>query len=403
MDYRYVAFDQDGRRVEGQLAAVDEAAAEERLWQQGLTVARLVRVGAPFRLHTALPTFFGVRRGDLIIFSRQLATLLSSGIAILPALQMLAKQTSRRALREALLDVIAGLEEGRSFSAALAAQPLAFPDIYTRTVTVGERTGALEDILRQLATYMEREQNLARKLRDALTYPVFVLFVAVFVVIIMLTVALPPMIQLFESFGAQLPWPTRALIAVSRFTTSYGVYLLVGAVGLAALSLWWGGQPAGRRLRDAFVLRLPILGQVVLQGQLARFARTASALVRAGLPLAEVMELVVHTTGNTTVAAALERVRVALLTGQGLATPLAAEPLFPPLVAQMVRVGEETGTLESNLETLADFYEEGVDRSARLLASLAEPVLTIFIALVVGFIAVSMVMPMYSVLSSINP
>jgi type IV pilus assembly protein PilC len=403
MHYRYVAFEQDGRRVEGRLDAFDEAAAEERLWQQGLTVAQMARAGSRFTLHTALPTFFGVRRRDLIIFSRQLATLLSSGIAILPALQMLAKQASRRALREALLEVVAGLEQGQSLSAALAAQPLAFPDIYTRTITVGERTGNLEEVLRQLATYMEREQDLVRKLRDALTYPVFVLFVAVFVVIVMLTVALPPMIQLFESFGAQLPWPTRAMIAASRFMTAYGGYLLAGGVLLALFSVWWGGQPAGRHLRDVVVLRLPILGQVVLQGQITRFARTASALVRAGLPLAEVMELAVHTTGNTVVATALERARAALLTGQGLAAPLAVERLFPPLVAQMVRVGEETGTLEGNLETLANFYEEEVDRNARLLASLAEPVLTIFIALVVGFIAVSMVMPMYSVLSSINP
>lgn len=402
MNYRYVAFDQGGQRVEGWLDAADEATAEEMLWDQGLTVARLAPARKRLTLSQAFPTFFGVKRQDLIVFSRQLATLLTSGIAILPALRMLAGQSAKRALREVLQEVITSLEGGQSLSAALSAHPLAFPDLYTRTMTVGERTGNLEEVLRQLATYLERQQDIVRKLRDALTYPVFVLMVAVGVVVMMLTVALPPMVGMFESFGAELPWPTRAMIAASRFATAYGVHVLIGGLILAGVSAWWSNQPSGRRLRDAALLRVPIVGRVILQGQLARFARTASVLVRAGLPLSEVIELVVHTSGNVIVAEALDRARMALLEGQGLSNPLAAERLFPPLLAQMVRVGEETGTLEANLETLADFYEEEVDRSARLLASLAEPVLTIFVGAVVGFIAVSMVSPMYSILSEIK-
>ncbi len=401
-NYRYVAFDQGGRRIEGLLDAADEATAEEMLWEQGLTVARLTLGRKRLTLSSALPTFFGVRRRDLIVFSRQLATLLTSGISILPALRMLAEQSSRRALREVLQEVTADLEQGKSLSTALAAHPLAFPDLYARTITVGERTGNLEDILRQLATYMEKEQDLMRKLRDALTYPVFVLMVAVGVVIVMLTVALPPMVQLFETFEAELPWPTRMMIGASNFATDYGLYVLIGGLILTGLSIWWLGQPVGRRVRDAVLLRVPILGQVILKGQIARFARTASTLVRAGLPLSEVMELVVHITENVIVAEMLERARMALLAGQGLSAPLAAERLFPALLAQMVHVGEETGTLEENLATLADFFEEAVDRSTKLLVSLAEPALTIFIGAVVGFIAVSMVMPMYSILGEIK-
>jgi type IV pilus assembly protein PilC len=177
---------------------------------------------------------------------------------------------------------------------------------------------------------------------------------------------------------------------------------LFGGLILAGVAVWWGGRPSGRRLRDGMVLRLPIVGSVLVRGQLARFARTASVLIRAGLPLSEVMALAVQTTGNVVVAAALERVRVALLTGQGLSAPLAAEEIFPPLLGQMVRVGEETGTLEANLETLANFYEEEVDRGVQRMASLVEPVMTIFIGLIVAFIAVSMVLPMYSVISTIE-
>ena len=402
MNYRYVAFDQEGRRVEGQIDVIDEAAAEEVLWGQGLTVAKLAPARKQLTLYTAFPTLFGVKRADLIVFSQQLATLLASGIAILPALQMLSKQTPKRALRETLQEVVLSLEQGQSLSVALAAHPLAFPDIYTRTVTIGERTGNLEEVLRQLAGYLQREQALMRKLRDALTYPVFVVMVAIGVVVLMLTTALPPMVSLFESFATELPLPTRILIASSKFATGYGIYVLFGGLIVAVGSFLWLRQPAGRRVRDAVLLRVPLMGQVVLQGQLARFARTASVLVRAGLPLSEVIELVVHTTGNVIVAEALDRARVALLSGRGLSDPLAAEKLFPSLLSQMVRVGEETGTLEENLETLANFYEEEVERRSQLLVSLAEPALTIFIAGMVGFIAIAMVMPMYSILSQIK-
>jgi type IV pilus assembly protein PilC len=402
MNYRYVAFNQQGQRVEGWIDVPNEAAAEEMLWGQGLTVAQLTPARRRYTRSTMFPTFFGVKKRDLIIFSRQLATLLSSGIAILAALQLLAEQSARQALREVLQEVIADLQQGRAFSATLAAHPLAFPELYARTISVGERTGNLEDVLRRLATYLEKEQALARKLTNALAYPVFVLAVAVGVVVLMLVVALPPMVALVESFGGALPWPTRALIAGSHFASAYGVFFLFGGLILAGVAVWWGGRPSGRRLRDGMVLRLPIVGSVLVRGQLARFARTASVLIRAGLPLSEVMALAVQTTGNVVVAAALERVRVALLTGQGLSAPLAAEEIFPPLLGQMVRVGEETGTLEANLETLANFYEEEVDRGVQRMASLVEPVMTIFIGLIVAFIAVSMVLPMYSVISTIE-
>ncbi|HEY77392.1 MAG TPA: type II secretion system F family protein [Thermoflexia bacterium] len=402
MEYRYIAFDQEGQRVEGWIDVPDEAAAERILWERGLTVAQLVPARQELRLWRLFPTFFGVKRRDLIIFSRQLATLLTSGISILPALRLLAEQSTSKPLREILGEVAEAVERGQSFSAALAAHPYAFPPLYTRTLAIGERTGNLEEVLRRLATYLEQAQELSRKLREALAYPVFVLAVAIFVVVLMLTVALPPMVQLFENFGADLPWTTRALIAFTRWTTAYGLYVLFGALALTIGLAWWGTRPSGRRVRDAVMLRLPLIGQVVLEGQIARFARTAATLIRAGLPLSEVMELAVSTAGNTVVAEALERVRIALLTGQGLSGPLAAEPLFPPLLAQMTRVGEESGTLEENLETVADFYEEGVDRKMRLLVSFVEPALTIFVGLIVGFIALSMVMPMYSVLSSIR-
>jgi len=400
--FRYEAVDKSGQRMSGILAMPTEAAAEEALWRQGLTIMRLAPARPKRTLANTFPTFFGVKRRDLIIFSRQLATLLESGIAILAGLRLLAEQSGNRALREVLLEVIEALQQGQSFSAALAAHPLAFPPLYARTIMVGERTGHLEDALRQLAAYFEKEQTLANKIRDALAYPIFVLAVAIFVVIIMLTVALPPMVSLFESFNATLPLPTRILIAVSKFASAWGVYVLFGGLALAAISAWWGSTSAGQSVRDSVLLRIPAIGTVILHGQVARFARTASVLIHAGLPLAEVMELVLQVIDNTVIQDAFERVRTALLAGQGLAAPLAAERLFPSMLAQMARVGEETGTLENNLTTLAAFYEEDVDRRVKMLTSLAEPALTLLVGGIVGFIAISMVLPMYSILSSIK-
>jgi type IV pilus assembly protein PilC len=284
----------------------------------------------------------------------------------------------------------------------MAAHPTAFPSLYARTMAVGERTGHMEDTLRQLATFLEKEQALSRKLRDAATYPAFVLGVAVFVVVIVVAVALPPIVDLFDSFHADLPVPTQILIGISKFASGYGSFLIFGAIVLLLVAIYYGSTPNGRRIRDRLVLRLPVIGKVVLQGQVARFTRTASVLIQAGLPLAEVMELILQTVDNTVVYAALDRVRLALLSGQGLSGPLAAERIFPLMLSQMVMVGEETGTLEANLATLADFYEDETDRSVKNLASLMEPALTVFVGGIVGFIAVSIVMPMYSVLSSIK-
>lgn len=403
MGFHYVAFTREGQRTEGWVQAETEAQAEALLWEQGLTVAQLTRhKERKVRLYTVFPSLFGVKRLDLIIFSRQLATLLDSGIGILPALRLLSTQSSKPALRDALQAVIQELQQGKAFSTALSEHKLEFPDLYVRTITVGERTGNLQAVLRQLAAYMEREEKLIRKLRDAMAYPAVVLMVAVFVVVIILTVALPPMAALFQSFQAELPWPTRALIAISQFVSSYGLYTIFALLLLTALTAWLSTLPFGRRLRDQVMLHLPLIGEMTREGQWVRFCHTVASLTHAGLTLPETIELVLQTTGNVIVREALGRVRAALLSGQGLATPMAREKLFPTLLSQMVRVGEETGTLENNLLTLAEFYEERVDRNIRTLTGLLEPALTLLVGGIVAFIALAMVSPMYSILGQIQ-
>jgi len=400
--YRYTAFNKAGSRIAGALEAPDERSAEQLLWEQGLTVAQLAKAHSSRSMSELFPTFFGVKRQDLIVFSRQLSTLLGSGIAIVPALRLLAEQATRRALSEVIVEVVTSVQEGTALSASLAAHPQVFPQLYTRTIAVGEHTGNLEVVLDQLADYMDKQQTLTRKLRDAMVYPVFVVMVAVFVVILMFTVALPPIVDLFSSFGAELPWPTRLMIGISTFLTSYGACIAVGGLGLSALVGWWSTRPSGRRVRDKLLLRIPLIGRVMLLGQVTRFTTTTSMLICAGLPLSEIMDLAIQTSTNVVISEALERTRTQLLAGRGLAAPLSEEAVFPPLLGQMARVGEESGTLEENLATLGVFYEDETERKTQVMVAAVEPILTIVVGALVAFIAISMVLPMYSVLSEIG-
>ncbi len=402
MPYRYIAYTRTGERVQGTINVASEARAEEALWQSDYIIVSLKPVRPRPGLAELMPTFFGVKPRDLIVFSRQLATLIESGITILSALQMLEEQTSNRALKRALQRVIEDVQEGESFSAALKKHPQAFPPIYSRMIEVGERMGNIEAVLRQLATYMEKREALARKLRGAMAYPTFIILLAIGVVFIMMTVTLPAIMGLFSEFEAELPATTRALMAITKFTTTYRSRILAAATSAVILASLYTRTPIGRRQRDLLLLKIPVIGLINVQSNVSRICHTMSILLRAGLPMAEIMELVIQTTGNVIFREALERVRTEMLQGHGLSRPISQERVFPSLLTQMVRVGEETGALDSNLETLALFYEEEADRKISALTAMLEPALMLFVGALVGFIAVSVIMPMYSLMGAIR-
>jgi type IV pilus assembly protein PilC len=294
------------------------------------------------------------------------------------------------------------IQTGSSFSEALSKHGEIFPMIYHRMAEVGERTGRLELILRQLAVYMEKEDALLKKVQAAMVYPAVILVMAIGVVVLMVTVALPAMMGLFVELKVELPITTRILLGVTYFARDYGVMVVIGLVILGAVMMFYIRTPAGRHQWHYTMLKMPVLGGVNLKGGLARLARTMSILLRAGLPLVEVMDLMLRTTENVVIAGALATVRTELLAGRGLSGPLAGQRIFPKLLVQMVRVGEETGTLDGNLETLADFYEEEADRAIATMTALIEPGMIIFVGVIVGFIAVSVVMPMYSIMGSMK-
>lgn len=391
--YRYTASTEHGKTVQGTVKAESEIAAERIIVGRGLNPVNVQIAPSMFSLEKALPSLFKVKPRDVIVFSRQLATLLKSGISLLPALDILHTQaTSSRAFQSIQGTILNDIRSGVSFSVAISKHPKAFSDIYYRTIAVGEESGNLETVLLQMADYLERQSVLVQKIRKALTYPVMIMGVGIIVVVLLMTVVMPQLLDMFTSLGADLPLPTRILIAVSSFTTNNTLYLLIGAVVLVALVLWMIKQPTGRRLLDKIHLSAPIVGPPALMSELARFARTISVLVGTGLKLQEIMEILPQSTTNQVFRNTLDTVNERLLLGEGLAAPMAQQSLFPPLLVQMVAVGEESNTLDFTMGVVADFYEATAEEKVTSMVGLIGPASTIGIALLVGFIAISVVM-----------
>jgi type IV pilus assembly protein PilC len=294
------------------------------------------------------------------------------------------------------------VRQGSFISEAILKHEGVFPPLYGRLIEVGERTGNLEMVLRQLAIYLEKEEQLSRKIKGAVTYPAFVLVLAIGVVLLLMFVALPPLMDLFASFGAELPLPTRILMAITGFVTSNVIGLLGGIGGAIAVGVLFIRTEAGHWFLDRLMLRIPLISQITIQGAVARMARSMSSLLKAGIPIPEILRMVIRTQSNRVIKAGLQRVEQELLQGHGLSEPLATEPLFPRMLVQIVRVGEETGSLEGNMETLAAFYEDEVDRVVKALTDAIQPALTLFIGGVVGFVAISVIMPMYTLIGTIG-
>jgi len=398
IDYRYEATIGQGRVVKGKIKAGGEIEAERLLIEKGYHPMKVEVVPSMWSLEEALPTLFRIKPQDVIVFSRQLATLLRSGFSLLPALEILrAQATTARAFKKTLESMVDDLRGGSSFSQAISKHPKAFSELYGRTVAVGESTGNLEVVLNQLADYMEKSSATGKKIKSALTYPMMVLGVGVVVVFILMTVVMPKLTGLFTAMKVDLPLPTQILMSVSSFLSANILYVLIAVALSVAAVIWMVKQPAGRRLLDRIRLTAPVIGLPTLMGELARFARTMSVLVSAGLSLQEIMEIVPHSSNNRFIRDVLNQVNQGLVLGEGLSEPMSRVDIFPPLLVQMVAVGEESNTLDFTMGVVADFYEVTAEERTTAMVGMLGPVSTIGIALFVGFIAISIIMPMYTI------
>ena len=395
--FRYEAYDRQGKLVKGSVKAPNELAAERLIVAKGYNPIQVQVAPSMFSMEEALPTFFKVKPRDVIVFSRQLAILLRAGISLLPAMEILQGQVATsRAFKKILEAIILDIRGGVSFSQALSKHPKAFNEIYYRTISVGEQSGDLESVLKRMADYLERQTMMAQKIGKALVYPAIVIGVGVVVTIILITVVMPNLLDMFITMNVELPLPTRMLIGLTEFVTGNLLYLvIVGAILIATL-LWMIKQPAGRRILDRIRLNLPLIGTTTLMSELGRFSRTVSVLISSGMNLQEIMQMAPYSTNNYIFRNALNELREKLYLGEGLAIPMSRIDLFPTLLIQMVAVGEESNTLDFTLGVVADFCESTADEKAGTIVSLIAPLATVGIALLVGFIAISVLMPMYT-------
>jgi len=396
MVYQYVACNESGEIVKGRLDATNEEAATELLGYAGYRVINL-KPHIPFinrdRLYASL---FQVKSAEIILFYRQLAMLLGSGIDIIAALELLRDQATNHTLKRVSGEVISDLRGGSRLSAALGKHPRVFPPIYCRLLSVGEQSGDLETVLQHVADYMEKEVTTAKETKNALRYPVMTFVVTIVVISVLVVFVLPSFSNLYGSLGAELPTPTKMLIALAEMVQSHGLYLLLAGLVIVVAVYLYLKTPSGRYRWDKLLLRLPLVGRVSHLNELARYCRSMSLLFRSGLPLTEVMPLVIQGCSNRAIAQALAEVRQDMVKGEGLSQPMAKNRLFLPLLVQMVRVGEETGNLDTTLLAVAHSYEAESEDRTHSLITMIQPTMTMIIGAVIGLIVLSLTSAMYS-------
>jgi type IV pilus assembly protein PilC len=402
--FTYKVRDRQGRLVEGSLEADNGALVAEKLRQMGYVPIAIDRKsGQTFERELHIP-FIGDRVGmrDVAVFSRQFATMVNAGLTLLRTLTILAEQTESKALAAIADDVRADVEKGASLSQALAKHPKAFSRLYVSMVRAGEAAGVLDLVLTQLADTIEKQVTLRRKIVSALAYPVVVFGLVITIVTAMLLFVVPMFTKLYKQLGGALPLPTRVLVNVSNAMTNWW-WLVTGAevIGFIALRRWIKTD-AGRERFDAFKLRLPIVGGLVRKAALTRFSRTLSVLLRAGVPILESLEITADTVNNAVLAKAVKATQAGVKVGESVARPLADHSSFPPMLVQMMAVGEETGALDTMLDKVADFYEAEVEATVAGLTSLLEPLLIVVMGGCVGGMVVALYLPMFNIIKLIK-
>lgn len=400
----YRARDTSGRLVRGLLEAESEANAVALLRERNYLVVDLKAAPAGAKIvfdwRALLQRPVGAR--SLAVFCRQLATLVEAGVPLLNALVVLAEQTEDRVLRRAVAGVAEHLQGGRSLAEALRFYPRAFPALMTNMVEAGEVGGVLDRVLERLALHFEKEHEMRDKIKSAVTYPAVVVSVAVLALLVLVTFVLPAFVNMLYTLEVPLPLPTRLVIGVSSGLRTYWYLLPLVVMALLAALRVAINSPRGRERWDRLVLRLPVFGRLVHKIIIARFCRTLGTLLRGGVPILRALDVVRNVAGNTIVVRAVEEAGVSVREGMGLAGPLARSGVFPPLVIEMVTVGEETGSLDTQLERVAAFYEREVEAVVARLASLIEPVLIVGLGGIVGFIVISVLLPYFQMLRSIK-
>jgi len=344
----------------------------------------------------------GVKTRDLVLFTRQFATMVNAGLPLVQALDILQQQTENKVLKKTIQEILYDVESGHTLADALREHEAIFSGLYVNMVEAGEAGGILDTILLRLATFLEKNDALARKVKGAMIYPAVVMVVAIAAIAILLLFVIPTFQTMFASFNATLPLPTRIVIAMSAALQHYGLFILGGLIVVGWAFQRWVKTPNGRLVFDRSVLRIPILGSLARKAAVARFTRTLSTLLSSGVSILEGLEITAKTSGNRVIHDAVMTSRNSIAGGRSIAEPLKETEVFPPMVTQMIHVGEETGDLDGMLSKVADFYDEEVDVAVESLLKALEPAMIVVLGTIVGGMIVAMYLPIFSLVNAIH-
>jgi type IV pilus assembly protein PilC len=396
--FSYSVKDKGGRTLKGEIEAQDKQQALASLREKGMLVVRLEE--------TAQRKAFSLKSGkskksakvpmdELVLFTRQMATMVASGITIVTALDTLAEQVDNEGFKFVLRDIKESVNTGSSLSEAMARHKQVFFGYFINMIRAGESSGMLDDVLERVATYLEKTSALQKKIKSAMIYPSVVTSMAIAITLVMILKVIPVFEDMFAGFGAALPAPTQFLINVSHFMQEFFWVFAILVTGLFFALKYYAGTDNGRKTIDGLQLNLPVFGPLLRKVAISKFTRTLSTLVKSGVPILTALEIVSRTSGNVVVEGAVKKVRERVQEGESIADPLEKSGIFPPLVTRMVDVGEKSGELENMLSKIADFYDEQVDTAVDGLTSLIEPLIIAFLGIVIGGIVLCMFLPVF--------
>ncbi|MGA1864232.1 MAG: type II secretion system F family protein [bacterium] len=401
-EFKYKGRTLQGKEVEGEITGDSKELVMAELRRQAIIPTQIKK--KPTEIKINIPGFGPkIKEKDKIVFTRQFSTMIDAGLPLVQSLEILAQQTENRELANSIKEIKMTVEGGSTFADALRKYPKVFDALYVNMVEAGEAGGILDTILNRLAGYMERALSLKRKVKSAMTYPIVILVVAVIVVAGLLIFVIPQFAELFTSFGGTLPLPTRIVIAMSNFLGGWGGgIILLGIISLFIALKKIRNTEKGKLYIDRFMLRTPIFGNLLRKVAIAKFTRTLGTLVSSGVPLLDGMDITARTSGNKVIEHAVQQSRISISEGKTIAEPLGETGVFPPMVVQMISIGESTGALDSMLGKIADFYDEEVNTAVEALTSMLEPLLMVFLGGSVGFIIIAMYMPIFGLANLIG-
>lgn len=400
--FNYSVRDRAGKVAKGQLEGDTKEVVRSKLIQMGYVVLDLKPQSALAGIG-GIKIGTGIKSKDMTIFARQFATMINAGLSLTKCLSILGQQTENDALREVIAQIGKDVEAGQSLSDSMVKHPKIFPPIFVNMVRAGETGGVLDNVLLRVADHFEQEAALKGRIKSAMTYPIAIGVLVVIILIAMMMFVVPTFEKMFADMGGKLPLMTQVLVSMSNTIASvWGIVIVAVIIGIIFAFRRWKRTKSGKLIWDSFTLRMPVFGPLVRKLALARFSRTFSTLVAAGVPILSALDIVADTAGNEVVAEAVKKSRSAIKEGEPIAKPLSESPVFPAMLVQMIAVGEETGALDAMLSKIADFYDEEVATAVEGLTSLIEPVMMVVLGGIVGAMVIALYLPMFNVIALVK-